>query len=88
MCVTIFFQSGGNGNFSLSTSLAGYSAIIGGCPPMTRDGYGCFYSIPRDHIMIFTSSYSSSEVTDPAAFWDNIQVALRKVVEIAENKTD
>ena len=53
---------------------------------MTRDGYGCFYSIPKDHIVMFTSSYSDSEVTDAEAFWDNVQVALRKVMEIAEDK--
>ena len=53
---------------------------------MTADGYGCFYSIPRDHIMIFTSCYKSSGVTRPDAFWDNIQVALRNVVDIAEKK--
>ena len=43
-----FKLSGGDGNFSMSTSLCGYSEVTGGCPPMVYDGYGVFYGIPND----------------------------------------
>jgi len=36
--------SGGGGNFVLSTSCVGYTPLIGGVPPMCKDGYGFFYS--------------------------------------------
>jgi len=40
--------SGGDGNFTLSTSLSGYSRVCGGMGPMTLEGYGIFYTIESD----------------------------------------
>ena len=37
--------SGGDGNFTLSTSLLGYVRAYGSTVPMVEDGYGSFYSI-------------------------------------------
>lgn len=41
----IFINSGGNGNFKLSTSLSGYLPMGGAVAAMCLDGYGVFYNI-------------------------------------------
>ena len=41
----LYSKSGGNGNFVLSTSTLGYTAVNGCVSPMCLDGYGVFYSI-------------------------------------------
>lgn len=43
-----FERSGGNGKFVLSTSLNGFTPLIGGVTPMVDHGYGCFYSFEKD----------------------------------------
>lgn len=43
-----FEKSGGNGKFVLSTSLNGFTPLVGCVTPMVEDGYGCFYSFERD----------------------------------------
>jgi len=40
--------SGGDGNFTLSTSFLGYTPVLGGLPPMCKDGYGVFYNMQPD----------------------------------------
>ena len=42
------FCSGGDGNYILSTSILGYSQVLGVTWPMVEDGYGAFYSIQND----------------------------------------
>lgn len=49
--VLVFFVSlcsGGGGNFVLSSSLTGYTRMIGVTVPMVHHGYGFFYSIRDD----------------------------------------
>ncbi|MBN3305634.1 OCTC octanoyltransferase, partial [Amia calva] len=43
-----FSKSGGGGNFVLSTSLVGYTTVLGAVVPMVRHGYGFFYRIRDD----------------------------------------
>ena len=50
---------------------------------MTRDGYGCFYAIPADQVVICMTSFTGSQVTDADAFWENIKRALVAVRDIA-----
>lgn len=40
--------SGGGGNFVLSTSLVGYTTVLGAVAPMVHHGYGFFYRIRDD----------------------------------------
>lgn len=41
-------SSGGGGNFVLSSSLVGYTTVLGAVAPMVRHGYGFFYRIRDD----------------------------------------
>lgn len=41
-------NSGGNGNYVLSTSLTGYERGFGGVVPMRKDGYGIFYNLCKE----------------------------------------
>ncbi|XP_022687941.1 peroxisomal carnitine O-octanoyltransferase-like isoform X1 [Varroa jacobsoni] len=52
-----FERSGGNGKFVLSTSLNGFTPLVGGVVPMVEHGYGCFYSFEKDQIIINLIAY-------------------------------
>lgn len=39
------FNSGGDGNFIISSSLSGFHPLHGSIAPMVFDGYGAFYTI-------------------------------------------
>uniref|UniRef100_A0A674D2A2 Peroxisomal carnitine O-octanoyltransferase n=1 Tax=Salmo trutta TaxID=8032 RepID=A0A674D2A2_SALTR len=39
----LYSKSGGGGNFTLSTSLVGYTTVLGAVAPMVHHGYGFFY---------------------------------------------
>lgn len=58
--------SGGGGNFVLSTSSLGYTAMVGFVSPMCRDGYATFYSITNDmyvhHLYIFYHFIASNVI--------------------------
>lgn len=41
-------RSGGGGNFVLSSSLVGYTTVLGAVAPMVPHGYGFFYRIRDD----------------------------------------
>lgn len=43
-----FQCSGGGGNFVLSSSLVGYTTVLGVVAPMVHHGYGFFYRIRDD----------------------------------------
>uniref|UniRef100_A0A673AS02 Peroxisomal carnitine O-octanoyltransferase n=1 Tax=Sphaeramia orbicularis TaxID=375764 RepID=A0A673AS02_9TELE len=44
----LYTKSGGGGNFVLSTSLVGYTTVLGAVAPMVHHGYGFFYRIRDD----------------------------------------
>ncbi|XP_032090545.1 peroxisomal carnitine O-octanoyltransferase [Thamnophis elegans] len=59
-----FTRSGGGGNFVLSTSLVGYTRIAGAVVPMVKHGYGLFYRIRDDRIVVACSAWKSCPDTD------------------------
>uniref|UniRef100_A0A8C7GVR2 Peroxisomal carnitine O-octanoyltransferase n=1 Tax=Oncorhynchus kisutch TaxID=8019 RepID=A0A8C7GVR2_ONCKI len=46
----LYSKSGGGGNFTLSTSLVGYTTVLGAVAPMVHHGYGFFYRIGDDSL--------------------------------------
>lgn len=44
----VTLNSGGGGNFVLSTSTLGFTINNGFVGPMLLDGYGIFYTIPNE----------------------------------------
>lgn len=48
----LYTKSGGGGNFTLSTSTLGYTINVGFVAPMTEDGYGFFYSMTPDKLVL------------------------------------
>ncbi|XP_021243189.1 peroxisomal carnitine O-octanoyltransferase isoform X2 [Numida meleagris] len=58
-----FTASGGGGNFVLSTSLTGYTRFSGCALPMVHHGYGFFYAIRDDRIVVLCSSWKSCPET-------------------------
>ncbi|XP_062983410.1 peroxisomal carnitine O-octanoyltransferase [Elgaria multicarinata webbii] len=59
-----FTRSGGGGNFLLSTSLVGYTRVGGAVVPMVHDGYGFFYRIRDDRIVVSCTAWNSCPETD------------------------
>lgn len=74
--------SGGDGNYLVSTSLAGYGPITGGCPPMVRDGYGVFYGIPNNNILVWITTYNSSQFSKPSILKANLFELLSKTEKL------
>lgn len=71
-----FVKSGGNGNFILSTSCSGYTPLIGCVAPMCTDGYGVFYSIENERIIVAISAFKESTETDAQCLYQNIVHSL------------
>ncbi|XP_007424767.1 peroxisomal carnitine O-octanoyltransferase [Python bivittatus] len=59
-----FTRSGGGGNFVLSTSLVGYTRIAGSVVPMVKHGYGFFYRIRDDRIVVSCTAWKSCPDTN------------------------
>ncbi|XP_030055676.1 peroxisomal carnitine O-octanoyltransferase isoform X2 [Microcaecilia unicolor] len=59
-----FTRSGGGGNFVLSTSLLGYTNVQGAAVPMVHNGYGVFYRIRNDRIVVVCTAWKSCPETD------------------------
>uniref|UniRef100_A0A1A8AZ96 Peroxisomal carnitine O-octanoyltransferase n=1 Tax=Nothobranchius furzeri TaxID=105023 RepID=A0A1A8AZ96_NOTFU len=79
----LYSRSGGGGNFVLSSSLVGYTTVLGAVAPMVLHGYGFFYRI-RDHrIVISISAWKSSRQTDAAALFNNFSSSLHELLHLA-----
>ena len=48
MYLILLFNSGGDANFVISSSLTGFFPLHGAMAPMIHDGYGIFYTIEND----------------------------------------
>uniref|UniRef100_A0A667XJ02 Peroxisomal carnitine O-octanoyltransferase n=1 Tax=Myripristis murdjan TaxID=586833 RepID=A0A667XJ02_9TELE len=48
----LYVKSGGGGNFVLSSSLVGYTRVLGAVAPMVPQGYGFFYRITDDRSLL------------------------------------
>ncbi|CAI5454327.1 unnamed protein product [Caenorhabditis angaria] len=79
-----FSESGGNGNFKLSTSLLGYveNGTFGCVTPMCKGGYGAFYRINSESFT-FTITALANDETDIPTFCQNLESAflfLQKII--------
>jgi carnitine O-octanoyltransferase len=81
----MYSQSGGGGNFVLSTSTLGYTINVGFVAPMVLDGYGVFYSMLDDCVWMISTAYRDSEISSNAKFYDSFVSAMTEIKEVLEN---
>eukprot|EP00063_Salmo_salar_P082697 XP_014057532.1 PREDICTED: peroxisomal carnitine O-octanoyltransferase-like isoform X3 [Salmo salar] len=79
----LYSKSGGGGNFTLSTSLAGYTTVHGVGAPMVHHGYGFFYCISDDRIVASCSAWKSSPETDAETLFQNLVTSLHEMLHLA-----
>lgn len=84
----LYFKSGGGGNFILSTSLSGYLAMGGGVSPMCLDGYGVFYSVPPDKIMLTLSTNKNSWETSTSKYFVSLTESLLQMKELLSKPSE
>uniref|UniRef100_A0A8C7RW52 Carnitine O-octanoyltransferase n=1 Tax=Oncorhynchus mykiss TaxID=8022 RepID=A0A8C7RW52_ONCMY len=80
---TLYCKSGGGGNFTLSTSLVGYTTVLGAVAPMVHHGYGFFYRIGDDRIVASCTAWKSSPETDAEALFQNLVSSLHDMLHLA-----
>ncbi|KAJ8004965.1 hypothetical protein DPEC_G00141750 [Dallia pectoralis] len=78
----LYSKSGGGGNFVLSTSLVGYTSVLGAVAPMVRHGYGFFYRIRDDRIVASCSAWKSSPETDAETLFQNLVNSLHEMLHL------
>ncbi|XP_028833452.1 peroxisomal carnitine O-octanoyltransferase [Denticeps clupeoides] len=78
----LYAKSGGGGNFVLSTSLVGYTSVLGAVAPMVHHGYGCFYRIRDDRIMVACTAWKSCAETDAEALFQNLCSSLHQMLHL------
>lgn len=79
----LYTKSGGGGNFVLSTSLVGYTTVLGAVAPMVHHGYGFFYRIRDDRIVASVSAWKSCHKTDAASLYNNLSHSLHEMLHLA-----
>ncbi|XP_053183524.1 peroxisomal carnitine O-octanoyltransferase [Scomber japonicus] len=79
----LYAKSGGGGNFVLSSSLVGYTTVLGAVAPMVHHGYGFFYRIRDDRIVISVSAWKSHRQTDAATLFNNFSNSLHEMLHLA-----
>ncbi|KAM9851801.1 peroxisomal carnitine O-octanoyltransferase [Aulostomus maculatus] len=79
----LYAKSGGGGNFVLSSSLVGYTTVLGAVAPMVHQGYGFFYRIREDRIVISISAWKSCHQTDAATLFNNFSSSLHEMLHLA-----
>ncbi|XP_028672955.2 peroxisomal carnitine O-octanoyltransferase [Erpetoichthys calabaricus] len=77
---TAFTKSGGGGNFVLSTSLVGYTRVLGSTVPMVHHGYGCFYQIRDDRILATCIAWKSCPETDAEVLFANLRTSMQEML--------
>ncbi|KAJ1100833.1 hypothetical protein NDU88_005908 [Pleurodeles waltl] len=77
-----FSRSGGGGNFVLSTSLLGYTTVLGAVVPMIHDGYGVFYRIRDDRFVVSCSAWKSCATTDPEKLLKTLFQTFHEIAEL------
>ncbi|NWU90317.1 OCTC octanoyltransferase, partial [Upupa epops] len=78
-----YTASGGGGNFVLSTSLTGYTRFTGFTVPMVDHGYGFFYSIRDDRIIVNCSSWKSCPETDAEVLCRTVFQCFQDLLELS-----
>ncbi|XP_061677090.1 peroxisomal carnitine O-octanoyltransferase-like isoform X3 [Syngnathoides biaculeatus] len=79
----LYTKSGGGGNFVLSSSLVGYTPVLGVVAPMVHHGYGFFYRINNDRIVISISAWKSYHQTDAATLFNNFSNSMHDMFHLA-----
>ncbi|XP_033836251.1 peroxisomal carnitine O-octanoyltransferase [Periophthalmus magnuspinnatus] len=79
----LYSKSGGGGNFVLSSSLVGYTTVLGAVAPMVRQGYGVFYRIRDDRLVFSVSAWKSCHQTDAATYFNNLSSSLHEMLHLA-----
>ncbi|KAM4736362.1 peroxisomal carnitine O-octanoyltransferase isoform 1-T1 [Anableps anableps] len=79
----LYSRSGGGGNFVLSSSLVGYTTIVGTVAPMVRHGYGFFYRIRDDRIVVSITSWKSCHETDVASLFNIFSSSMHEMLHLA-----
>ncbi|XP_075965015.1 peroxisomal carnitine O-octanoyltransferase isoform X1 [Anarhichas minor] len=79
----LYAKSGGGGNFVLSSSLVGYTTVLGAVAPMVHHGYGFFYRIRDDRIVVSISAWNSCRETDAASLFNNFCSSLHEMFHLA-----
>ncbi|XP_020633624.3 peroxisomal carnitine O-octanoyltransferase isoform X1 [Pogona vitticeps] len=77
-----FTRSGGGGNFVLSTSLVGYTRVGGAVVPMVHNGYGFFYRIRDDRIVVACTAWKSCLETDAENLCKNLFQSFQDMVKL------
>lgn len=77
-----FTASGGGGNFVLSTSLTGYTRFSGCALPMVHHGYGFFYAIRDDRIVVLCSSWKSCPETSAEELCRTLFQCFQDIVQL------
>ncbi|KAG7470020.1 hypothetical protein MATL_G00134880 [Megalops atlanticus] len=78
----LYAKSGGGGNFVLSTSLVGYTTVLGAVAPMVPHGYGFFYRIRDDRIVASCSAWKSCPETDAEKLYQNLCISCRDMLQL------
>ncbi|AWO96610.1 putative peroxisomal carnitine O-octanoyltransferase [Scophthalmus maximus] len=79
----LYSRSGGGGNFVLSSSLVGYTTVLGAVAPMVHQGYGFFYRIRDDRIVISISAWKSCHETDAQSLFNIFCSSLHEMLHLA-----
>ncbi|KAF7656061.1 hypothetical protein LDENG_00046780 [Lucifuga dentata] len=79
----LYAKSGGGGNFVLSSSLVGYTKVLGVVAPMVYQGYGFFYCIRDDRIVASVSAWKSYRQTDAETLFHVLSRCLHEMLQLA-----
>ncbi|KAK7147285.1 hypothetical protein R3I94_009962 [Phoxinus phoxinus] len=78
----LYSKSGGGGSFVLSTSLVGYTTVLGAVAPMVPHGYGFFYRIRDDRIVASCAAWKSSPETDAETLFQNLCTSFHDIMHV------
>uniref|UniRef100_A0A671LR32 Peroxisomal carnitine O-octanoyltransferase n=1 Tax=Sinocyclocheilus anshuiensis TaxID=1608454 RepID=A0A671LR32_9TELE len=78
----LYTKSGGGGSFVLSTSLVGYTTVLGAVAPMVPHGYGFFYRIRDDRIVASCTAWKSNPETDAETLFQNLCTSLHDIMHV------
>uniref|UniRef100_A0A8B9KJ93 Peroxisomal carnitine O-octanoyltransferase n=1 Tax=Astyanax mexicanus TaxID=7994 RepID=A0A8B9KJ93_ASTMX len=78
----LYAKSGGGGNFVLSSSLVGYTTVLGAVTPMVNHGYGFFYRIRDDRIVAACTAWKSCPETNAETFFHNLCTSLHEMMQV------
>ncbi|TSK20192.1 Peroxisomal carnitine O-octanoyltransferase [Bagarius yarrelli] len=78
----LYAKSGGGGNFVISSSLVGYTTVLGAVAPMVHHGYGFFYRIRDDRIVASCTAWKSYPDTDAETFFQNLCTSFHDIMRV------